>query len=217
MATTTATIIRALGALLAAWGLQAHAAPLLNIEPAVALVSPGQSFSASVVIHDVTDLFAYQFDLAFNPALLEVTGVDEGGFLPGAGATIFFPGIIDNGAGLVSFVLGTLSDALDNANGTGELVRIRFQARDILGTTPLALSNIVLLDSALANIAFEPAAGGLVAVVPEPGTALLFVPLALGVGWVFGRQRGRRGAADGAPPSPDALENRASARRGGAA
>jgi len=184
----TSMIRRALGVLLAAWLIQSGAAPVLSIEPSTGGIGKGQSFSAGVVVRDASDLFAYQFDLAFDPALLEVTGVEEGGLLPAGGPTVFFPGIVDNQAGLISFVLGTLTDDLPGVSGDGDLARINFRARNATGIAGLSVLHITLLDSTLADIAFIPPEAAPVAVVPAPGTAPLVAAMLLVMGSMLRRR-----------------------------
>jgi hypothetical protein len=46
-----------------------------------------------VNISGVTDLYDFQFDLSFNPAVIQATSVLEGKFLlSGGGTTFFLPG-----------------------------------------------------------------------------------------------------------------------------
>ncbi|WP_445231823.1 cohesin domain-containing protein [Duganella rhizosphaerae] len=177
----TSMLIRALGALLAACCLQAAAGPILSILPSSPMVLPGQTFSATVAIENASDLFAYQFDLAFNPGLLRITNVTEGSFLPSVGPTVFFPGTIDNRAGQLAFTVGTLTDGLPGASGDGGLVRIDFQALGTGGISGLSLSNLILLNSSLVEIADASVIPGQVAVVPEPGTLLLLCSMVLGM------------------------------------
>ncbi|MBV9224486.1 MAG: hypothetical protein JOY85_10685 [Acidobacteriaceae bacterium] len=67
------------------------AAPILSIEPAAAVV-PAGPFSVDINIANVTDLFAFQFDLTFTPGILAASGSAEGPFLATSGAgTTFFP------------------------------------------------------------------------------------------------------------------------------
>lgn len=183
----TSICLRALGALLA-WSLQASAAPVIDIVPDFRVVYHEGSFGVDVAIHDVADLFAFQFDLTFNPGLLAATRVTEGSLLPGGGPTIFFPGTIDNTAGRISFTLGTLTDDLPGVNGSGELARIMFRSRTTSGIAELGLSNIILLDSNLADIAFAAPLPVQITVVPEPGTLALLAPMLLGMALALRRR-----------------------------
>src|SRR5262245_16798181 len=48
----------------------ASAAPVLSFAPASTSVTVGDVLSMELVITDVADLFAYQFDISFDPAVL---------------------------------------------------------------------------------------------------------------------------------------------------
>ncbi|KAB8053556.1 hypothetical protein GCN74_25180 [Janthinobacterium sp. FT14W] len=183
----TSICLWALGALLACT-VQASAAPIIDIEPETLFVSHEQSFGVNIVIHDATDLFAFQFDLSFDPRLLSATSVADGGLLSVGGPAIFFPGTIDNVAGRISFTLGTLTDSLPGVNGTGALAGIVFRSRNASGIASLKLSDIILLDSNLADIAFAAPLPAQIAVMPEPGTLALLAPMLLGMAWVLRRR-----------------------------
>ena len=72
----------------AAYGV---ATPIVSIQPATQTAEPGQSLSVDVLISDVTDLYAFELDLAFDPTILATIGVTEGPFLPSGGSTVFIP------------------------------------------------------------------------------------------------------------------------------
>ncbi len=181
------------GALLLA-PLAAHCAPLLSVTLSSAGVTVGDSFTATVHVDQVLDLYSYQFDLHFDPLLLSASSVLERTFLSNAGPTIFLPGSIDNSLGRVSFVAGTLLSAIAGADGSGDLVEFTLSALSA-GLANLSIDNLLLYDSvggpisgaALQGASVQINAGG-PAGLPEPGTLLLVLPLALGLLW--GRRRG---------------------------
>ncbi|PJD00204.1 hypothetical protein GQ37_000805 [Janthinobacterium sp. BJB1] len=183
----TSICLWALGALLAC-SLQARAAPIIDIEPETLFVAHEQSFGVNIAIHGAADLFAFQFDLSFDPRLLSATSVAEGGLLSSGGSSIFFPGTIDNVGGRISFTLGTLTDSLPGVNGTGALAGIMFRSRNAGGIAALSLSNIILLDSGLADMAFVAPLPAQITVVTEPGTLVLLAPMLLGMAWVLRRR-----------------------------
>src|SRR5689334_23472304 len=78
----------------------------------VASVPQGNNFTVDVNISGVTDLYDFQVDLFFDPTILQVTNITEGAFLPGSGATFFFPGFIDNSSGNITFNADTLETAI---------------------------------------------------------------------------------------------------------
>lgn len=176
------------GALLLA-PLAAHCAPLLSVTLSSAAVTVGDSFTATVHVEQMVDLYSYQLDLRFDPLLLSASSLLERTFLSNAGPAIFVPGSIDNSLGLVSFVAGTLLGAIAGADGGGDLVEFTFSALTA-GLAGLSIENLLLFDSLGAPIgganvqgaSMRINAGGPVG-LPEPGTLLLVLPLALGLLW----------------------------------
>ncbi|MBQ1765987.1 MAG: PEP-CTERM sorting domain-containing protein [Aquincola sp.] len=161
-------------------------------------VALGSSFTLQVAATDVADLYAYQFDITFNPAAFQVGGVSEGAFLSTGGSTDFLGGMVDNSAGTVSFTLGTLIGlGVPGVNGSGVLASFSVTS---IGSAPgvgtFGLANVTLLDSTGADIS----AGAMalnVSAVPEPATwGLLLAGGALVAGVARRRQApARRGAA----------------------
>ena len=98
------------------------------------------TFTLDISAKDVYDLAGWQFDIAFDPAILEAISVSEGNFLKTDGGTTFFQsGNIDNANGKI----GGLSAArlsTQGVGGTGTLLEVRFKAK-AAGETELALRN----------------------------------------------------------------------------
>jgi general secretion pathway protein D len=159
--------------------LHAYAVPVLRIAPPKKTVQPNEHFSLDIAIADVTDLLSFQFDLAFDPSVLSATSITEGPFLPSGGSTFFVPGTIDNTAGTLTFTADTLIGVIAGVAGSDILATASFQAL-ALGTSPIMLSNVIVLDSTLADIATS-TGDGTVHVVPEPGTFVLLAPGLLGL------------------------------------
>src|ERR1017187_8890134 len=74
----------------------------IAVQPAAPTVALGQTFTLSVNISGAADLYGYQFDLGFNPTVLQAISVTEGAFLGTGGPTIFLPGTIDNVGGSIT-------------------------------------------------------------------------------------------------------------------
>jgi Cohesin domain/PEP-CTERM motif len=167
-----------------------------------ATVNVGDRFSINVHVADAVDLTSWQFNLGYNPTILQALLVTEGPFLADAGttifpATMFIPGVIDNSTGLISVVANSFIDiGPPFPTGSGVLATIRFKAL-IAGLSPLMLSSTYLngLDTGFTVTNGSVCVNGATscnAAVPEPGSILL---LSLG-GIVFWGMR--RWSQDGA-------------------
>jgi hypothetical protein len=140
-------------------------------------VNVNDDFDVPVTITGASDLYAYQFDLTFDPNVLQLLSIDEGSFLGTAGSTFFIPGTIDNVLGSATFTADSLLGPGPGAVGSGTLATFNFQA--VAGDiTALDLANVVLLNSNLNDIGFMTAGGTVtvqsaVAAAPEPGLTCL--------------------------------------------
>ncbi len=105
----------------------------------------GDTFALDTSAENVLDLAGWQFDIAFDPTILEAVSVNEGNFLKTGGATTFFQkGTIDNTAGKITG-LSSASLSGDGVSGTGVLLSVTFSAKED-GRTHLALHNFQLGD-----------------------------------------------------------------------
>lgn len=141
----------------------------------------GQSLEVDLQTSGVTDLYAFQLDLTFDPSFLTVASVSEGNLFGGLGVG-FFPGTLDNTDGSVRLISDSLSGSVPGITADGTLLQFVFDVHRA-GTATLDLQNVILLDSGLNEISAEttpaviPISG--TAVTPEPGTFLLLLaPLA---------------------------------------
>ena len=150
----------------------AGSAATILIAPASSTTSLGGAVNVAVQVTDVTGLYAYQFDLSFDPAVLSATAVSEGGFLPGGGSTFFFPGAIDNVSGTLTLTAGSLQGPVLGVSGSWTLATFLFTGAGF-GASPVTLSNVVLLDSLGGDIAPTTIRNGSVTVVPEPMSVML--------------------------------------------
>ncbi len=172
----------------------AVAAPVLSFQPSGQSVPLQLTFSLDVLVTNVTDLFAFQFDVGFDPSLLRAGTITEGSFLSQGGATAFIAGAIDNASGTISATADTLAGAVPGVSGSGVLATIGFTSIGV-GTSPLILSGATLLDSSLLDISFTTQPGavtvGTQIAIPEARSVSL---LAVGLGalsFVYWRCRRR--------------------------
>ncbi len=93
-------------------------------------VSENEEFTVEVNINSVNDLFAYQFDLNYNPKNYEIVNVEEGSFLNNNGAdSTFFLGPLDGSRKNTLTFANTRMGLIGGVDGTGTLVEITFRAK----------------------------------------------------------------------------------------
>ena len=172
----------------------ASASPILDVTATTPSVSVGSRFEVTIDVMTIADLYAYEFDVGFDPHVLRVDSVREGGLLAGFGATYFLPGVADPAAGRVRGIADTLLTPVAGATGSGALLTLDFTAI-ASGTSSVSLDGVELLDSAFNPIGVDSTAASIrvtpAARVPEPLAATLLVPAVLGL------LRRRHGAARG--------------------
>jgi hypothetical protein len=173
------------GIFLATWiasAVFADPLPTLSVS-SPSTVALGGSFAVDVNITNPLDIYDYQFDLSFNPSVLQLTNIAEGSFLLSGGSTFFLPGFVDNAGGTASFNADTLETAISGVSVAGTLVEFDFTAM-AAGISNFGISNVFLQNSKQAGMIppefldFAPPIGGSVEVqgskaVPEPSSALL--------------------------------------------
>jgi len=91
----------------------------IGIQPSSVTTMPGQTITLAVQVTNITDLYAWQFDLSFDPTILTAIGITEGGFLDGGDSTttFFIPGTIDNNAGTLTANADALLSAVSAHGG----------------------------------------------------------------------------------------------------
>ena len=115
----------------------------------------GDTFSVQLNAENLTDLAGWQFDVSFDPTLLEAIEVSEGDLLKTDGGTTFFQkGTIDNAAGKITG-LRSVQLGGNGVTGTGTLLSLTFSAKTS-GETQLALRNFNFGSITGEAIAVEP-------------------------------------------------------------
>lgn len=163
---------------------------VISVSPSSQSVTLGNQVTLDVAITGAQDVYAFQFDIAFDPAILEALSVSQGTLLAGSGG--FVPGTIDNGAGTVGFTIDSLIGPIPGINADGTLGQLLLSTL-AAGVSPITLSNVILLDSNLADIPFTLEDGTVTvtsstAAVPEPASWTL---LAAGAAAVYLTSRRR--------------------------
>jgi hypothetical protein len=169
--------------LLLALPLVAYSAPILLLPNITG--DPGSTVWVPISIEHAVDLFAFQFSIQFDPRVVLASAALEGPFLSQGGLypTFFVPGTVDNLAGNIRFIANTLLGSVVGATGNGVLALVPFTVQP--GFSPLTLSDVLLLDSSLAEISATSVAGS-ISGVPEPSSISL---LGLGIAGILWRKR----------------------------
>ena len=129
----------------------------------------GNTFTLDISAKDVIDLAGWQFDIAFDPAVLEAVAVNEGDFLKTEGGSTFFQkGTIDNRSGKITRLSSALLSG-GGITGTGTLLSIQFSAK-AGGETQLTLQ----------NVQFGTSTGSLISAGPHEVTLVIEGQLATG-------------------------------------
>ncbi len=106
-------------------------------------VRVGDTFTIHINAEKVANLAGWQFDLTFDPDVLEVVEVSEGDFLKMSGGTTFFQQeTIDNTAGEITDLTAALISE-GGVTGTGTLLSVTFLAK-AGGESQIALHNFQL-------------------------------------------------------------------------
>ena len=119
--------------------------PTVRMEMASTIIEAGgDPFTASVVVENVTNLGAFQFDLTYDPAIVGFVEVQEGPFLGSSGREVkcLPPRSGEGSAGLTCVTLGATPDG---PNGSGVLATITLQPA-APGSSPLHLVRLTLTD-----------------------------------------------------------------------
>ncbi len=140
--------------------------PTLYIDPQTTVGGVNETFSISVSIAEVTDLYGWEFKLYYIKHVLNATAVHEGSFLKAAGLTYFTGGPSETGGILNNYnathgrihVWCTLLGEIPGVNGRGELAVITFQVIE-LGNSDLTLGTTFLVDSMITEISHERISG----------------------------------------------------------
>lgn len=188
----TLIVLLALAANVFLSAAQVEAVPMLSALPFVT-ANVGDVVTIPISISGTSDLTSWQFDLAFNSAIVKANSVTEGPFMSNFGITLFIPGVIDNVTGLISLNADSYVDLPPDPFGDGVLADIEFTAL-APGVSPLTFSNVFLN---LSDGGFDISNGQITVTgtraVPEPTTLML---LTSGLALLGGRRLARRRRRD---------------------
>ena len=109
-------------------------AEIIEVPPTIVLedkiANPDAQFTMDIPIHFAEGLSQFNFDLEFDPSLLQVIRVQEGGFLSsrGSNGTLWKKPQVDNENGVVRNVACRLTGKAGVAENSGVLATVTFQS-----------------------------------------------------------------------------------------
>jgi hypothetical protein len=132
----------------------------LYLQPSSSSAAVGETVTLSVMVSGVNDLYGFQFDINYNPDVVEVKEVKEETFLNNNGKGRSFCVSSDmSTAGSVKHVVCTrLGEG--SVNGSGVLETLTFKTIEA-GTSEINLSRVKLADSRANDIEFTSTNGNI--------------------------------------------------------
>ena len=103
------------------------------------IIEASDTFTLEIRAENIGNLGGWQFDIAYDPAVLEADEVNEGDFLKTGSATFFQSGRINNTTGKIT-KLSSARLSEDGVSGSGTLLSVTFTAKSV-GQTQLRLDN----------------------------------------------------------------------------
>jgi LysM repeat protein len=145
-----------LGPLFGGSPVQAQAGTQIRVEPASVSAQVNETFDAFIKVDNVSGLAAFEVHFAFDPAVLEVVALSNGGFVA---ADFKVQETFDNSIGTIDYAIAQLNTA--PATGSGTLLKITFRAIAngastlALQAVPATPGGVLLADSNGAAIPFS--------------------------------------------------------------
>jgi len=140
----------------------------VTVSPSTQTVNVGSTFTVEVFVSPGTEIAGAQFDLSFDPSILEVINVGEGDLFSGAGVGTYFQVMrgINNQSGKIDDVVSVILGAA-GVTSPGTMAVITFRAKSP-GTSTLTLSDVMVGDRSGDPVEIS-LSDGSVTVVENPG------------------------------------------------
>jgi hypothetical protein len=118
----------------------------VSVSPATQTVNVGSTVFVEIEISDANDLYGYQFNIEYDPNILQYESIEEGSFLNKNGADSTFPVDPKISADLIKNIARTRMGPVGGLKGDGTLETITFTALSA-GTSEIKISNIKFVSS----------------------------------------------------------------------
>jgi hypothetical protein len=123
-------------------GAASQAGCVVYIHPAAAQVALDGSVWVRVRVENVIDLYAYDLEITFDPALVKAEEVTVGNFLP---VPEIFSWSVDNDKGVINYAVWQ-KDPAPPKSGDGVLLNIRLAGLGGVGVSPIEITKADLSD-----------------------------------------------------------------------
>lgn len=130
------------------------AGPVVSLVASAEQVAVGSSFTVQMNVTNVRDLAAAPMRLKYDPAVLKLVDVQQGGFLGKDNTEVIFSTVPSREGGETMVQLQRLPGS-GGVGGSGALLTMKFQAL-AAGTSPIAVAEFTLRDSKLLQIHATP-------------------------------------------------------------
>jgi hypothetical protein len=175
--------------------IESATAVTLSVSPLKSSLPVGGDFWVNINVSAVTDLNFYQFNVEYDPAVIQMASVEGGEAVTGGRITDGTTGTVKNisviwnyvtGAGKVR-IIGNLNAVLNNgAKGTGYLARMHFIVTGIAGEqSDITPRNVVMRNTVPASIPQNAPVWGTISVSYPPVIVNIDAPTNLAVGGRF--------------------------------
>jgi general secretion pathway protein D len=118
---------------------------LLRFEPASATIRPGETTTVGIVVQNVQDLYSIPLLVQFNPAVVSIEDVRQGGFLSGGTQEVAIVERVDKERGQ-AIISATRMPNTPGVSGSGTLLGIVVRGV-AAGASPLSIVQINAKDS----------------------------------------------------------------------
>jgi hypothetical protein len=117
----------------------------IGVIPQSQSTNVGESVTISIVNSDAVDLYGFQFDVNYDPNILEFQSVEEGDFLKSDGAPTYCLDYKTDNPGLIKNIVCLRLGKVGGVTGSGVLSKITFIAKSS-GKSDMQLTNVKLSD-----------------------------------------------------------------------
>lgn len=153
--------------------VDAQAVTVVRLDPVSSTIGPNEAFFVDVMVENVSDLWAFDVIVTYDPDYLAVVSVEWGDFLE---VGIPIPEIDFETEGLVRWGMTQMSPA-EPQSGSGVLCTINFVSKELEGETNLEITFAELVDGETYLLIPNTPQGGSVQIGSEKAEAMNYLPL----------------------------------------